>query len=119
VKEMQGSTNPITPLSCSSCWQLPYATWGQLPGEKFEQIGVGYDYGCALKADGTLRCWGGAQPYPGDPPPSRAQPPSGGGYVKLSVGLGHACAIHQEGHIDCWGDNSHGQLDAPDPDSLL
>ena len=60
---------------------------------------------CALRADGTVQCWG----YN---PDGRANPPSGQ-FATISSGGGHYCGLRNDGTIDCWGNNGDGQTDAP------
>ena len=60
---------------------------------------------CALRADGTVQCWG----YN---PDGRANPPSGQ-FATISSGGNHYCGLRNDGTIDCWGNNGDGQTDAP------
>lgn len=60
--------------------------------------------GCALRADGRVRCWG--TNYYGDIV-DRAGP-----YVQLSGRYTHFCALTPAGDAQCWGDNTYGQAAA-------
>lgn len=57
--------------------------------------------GCALRADGRVRCWG--TNYYGDIV-DRTGP-----YVQLSGRYAHFCALTPAGEAQCWGDNTYGQ----------
>lgn len=57
--------------------------------------------GCALRADGRVRCWG--TNYYGDIV-DRAGP-----YVQLSGRYTHFCALTPAGEAQCWGDNTYAQ----------
>ena len=56
---------------------------------------------CALKADGTLECWGDNDYGQINVPP--------GSYTQVSVGGNHTCALKADGAILCWGYNDYGQ----------
>jgi alpha-tubulin suppressor-like RCC1 family protein len=71
---------------------------------------------CAVKADGSLWCWGGnlyGEIGDGDainvvkPSPVQIMP---SGVVSVALGGYHTCAIKQDGSLWCWGWNSQGQL---------
>jgi alpha-tubulin suppressor-like RCC1 family protein len=85
------------------------------------QIAAGYNFTCALEADGTVWCWGnGGQGQLGNGSNSNSNVP-----VKVSnlanvvqiavggsftVGDAHACAVKSNGTVWCWGSNAYGQL---------
>lgn len=52
---------------------------------------------CAVRASGTLHCWG----------PVAGLPPDVSG---VAVGFRHTCAVTAEGEVWCWGANEFGQL---------
>jgi alpha-tubulin suppressor-like RCC1 family protein len=59
---------------------------------------------CALKADGSVWCWGG-----GNGPLPRKQ--SGLATVSMmTAGAGHRCFLSADGTLRCGGNNDHGQL---------
>ncbi|MDW5597872.1 hypothetical protein VSS74_26195 [Conexibacter stalactiti] len=74
---------------------------------------AGGDFGCALRDDGQVLCWG-----PGDrlgrtsPDASLSAVPVDalGDAVDLATGESHACAVRGNGAVACWGDDSAGQL---------
>ena len=67
-------------------------------------------HACAIRSDGTLRCWGW------DDQAQVRDVPSG---VFRAVGSGvyHSCAIDLEGSLQCWGCEGgrpeYGQCDPP------
>ena len=96
---------------------------------------------CALRADGTVDCWGwyfqgGAVAPDGrfttisvDPVPcgirvdgtvdcwgynahGEAQPP-GGQFISISGGWNFLCGLRTDGAIECWGSDEHGRDRAP------
>jgi alpha-tubulin suppressor-like RCC1 family protein len=78
--------------------------------------GGGGQFSCALRADGTVRCWGaGSYGQLGDGTTTmmRTTPVTVGtvaGGVALSAGNYHACVVEASGTVKCWGANSYGQL---------
>jgi YD repeat-containing protein len=77
-----------------------------VPEGSFIAVGLGGDFGCALREEGTLACWG-------DWGDAREQPPDGG-FAALSVGLATSCALDADGFATCWaGQNVGGEADAP------
>ena len=75
-------------------------------------VTTGPGFTCALKAAGSLHCWGG---YPGSV--DRASPwtptligqASDDAWTSIDAGLGRACGI-QGGDAYCWGANGVGQV---------
>lgn len=81
------------------------------------QIGMGYDYGCALTGS-TVKCWGGnefGQLGNGSTAPSGTPvdvvglPP----VAQIAVGYGHSCALTTANEVWCWGWNRSAQLGEP------
>ena len=79
-------------------------------------IDAGDSHTCALKASGTIRCWGSdASGQLGDGLTTNESKPVavGGlptGMGAVSAGSAHTCAITGDGAAKCWGDNTYGQL---------
>ena len=104
--------------------------------ENVVQVSMGNSYTCAVKADGSLWCWGRsaygalgndagvfvstgqAYTYPCERSPVRVVARDGGaassdflgGVVQVSTGADHTCAVKADGSLWCWGDNAYGQL---------
>jgi alpha-tubulin suppressor-like RCC1 family protein len=80
-------------------------------------IATGRDFGCALRIDAKVYCWGldpsGLPGMVGDPPPPTALtdpvadlPPA----ELLVAGWRHVCAVSDQSAVYCWGNNDFGQL---------
>ncbi len=69
------------------------------------QVSAGGMHTCALRADGTLRCWGLDDKGQSTPPQ--------GTFRLVHSGRHHSCALTIAGEIVCWGDNSLGQSNPP------
>jgi alpha-tubulin suppressor-like RCC1 family protein len=72
-------------------------------------------WGCALRRDGALRCWGsnGHGQLGDGSRTSRQRPVSAVGVtnaIQVARGDQHACALLHDGHVQCWGANDRGQL---------
>jgi alpha-tubulin suppressor-like RCC1 family protein len=71
-------------------------------------------FGCALWADGTVRCFG-AVPWSTDtgavvsPVVVASVPP----IVRMAVGADYVCGITGDGEVVCWGDNRFSQIGTP------
>ena len=85
-------------------------------------LDVGQDSSCALRADGTLWCWGddsfgqlGAPPdgsFVGAP----RQVGAASDWISISIDTFSACGIRAGGSLWCWGRNAEGQLGTGDND---
>ena len=79
------------------------------------QITAGVSHGCALRDNGTVRCWGGnwfGQLGNGATVDSTI-PVSVTGITnatQVAAGGYHACVLLSDGTVKCWGLNSDGQL---------
>jgi alpha-tubulin suppressor-like RCC1 family protein len=73
-------------------------------GFRAGQFSAGGTHSCAIRADGTLACWGDDSKGQLDEVPS-------GTFTAVSAGGAHTCAIRSDGTLACWGDDSNGQLD--------
>jgi alpha-tubulin suppressor-like RCC1 family protein len=78
-------------------------------------IDAGELHTCAVRNDGTMRCWGyNADGQLGDGTQTdRPTPITVSGLttaVTVSAGIFHTCAVLVGGTARCWGDNSSGQL---------
>jgi len=78
------------------------------------QIAAGRNHGCALTADGSLRCWGdnSAGQLGGVAMPGEAVTVAGlkSRAIHVAAGMLHTCAVLVDATVWCWGDNSSGQL---------
>jgi alpha-tubulin suppressor-like RCC1 family protein len=77
----------------------------------------GLFYTCALKADGTVWCWGsehfgtlGVEPSPAGERRSPVQVQKLPVTKKLAARFEHVCALADTGEVWCWGDNTLGSL---------
>jgi hypothetical protein len=108
-----------------------------------QAVSAGGSTTCAIRADGTLACWGrddfgqanppagsfsavsigglyacavrtdGTLACWGDDEFGQASPPAGT-FVAVSAGMEHACAIGTDGTLSCWGSNDYGEASPPD-----
>ena len=89
---------------------------GGLSGIQQQVVG-GFDFSCALDADGGVACWGAngvGQVGSGletqiHPLPTAVQSLPGP-VQALSAGYQHVCALSIENRVLCWGDNRFGQI---------
>ena len=86
-------------------------------GGTYTAISAGSDHTCALRADGSVWCWGAnslaqAGQAPSSVPlvvPTQVSALSSG-VTDLDSGSYHTCVLKAEGTVWCWGANSQGQL---------
>jgi alpha-tubulin suppressor-like RCC1 family protein len=78
-------------------------------------ISLGSDYGCALRTDKTVWCWGdnrfgqlGDGTVTARTKPARV--PGLGKVLQISAGTQHACALLEDHTVTCWGESSSGQI---------
>jgi hypothetical protein len=81
------------------------------------QLAAGMDHACALRADGTMWCWGGGdlgQLGDDTTPLSRSEPgpvPAlGNDIISIACGAYHTMAITSDHSLWLWGSNGYGQL---------
>jgi alpha-tubulin suppressor-like RCC1 family protein len=75
---------------------------------------------CALRADGTVWCWGstaygetGTNASSGAVQYAPVQIPGLTGVTQITAGYNHVCAVLAGGGVDCWGWNADGELGRP------
>jgi alpha-tubulin suppressor-like RCC1 family protein len=79
-------------------------------------VATGSNHTCAVRADGTVVCWGANNSMQLGTRDSavRAVPTPvlglTGNFVAVSAGITHTCARRDDGAVFCWGLNSSGQL---------
>ena len=78
-------------------------------------IGTGNFHACAVKADGSVACWGdNSEGQLGDGTLVKKTRPVAvaglSGVVAISTGSAHNCALKADGTVSCWGANSRGQI---------
>lgn len=78
-------------------------------------VSVGGSHACALRSDGTVRCWGSnSNGQIGDGTAllraTATSVPAVSNVVSLSSGSSHTCAATATGEVWCWGANTYGQL---------
>jgi alpha-tubulin suppressor-like RCC1 family protein len=87
--------------------------------DQVTSVAVGNGDACAVRRDGTVRCWGAGHKGQlgngtGDGGgPSSAVPVTVTGITNataIAVGSYYACALLADGTVACWGDNEDGTL---------
>jgi len=87
-----------------------------IPSIPVEQIGMGSNYGCGRRTDGTVMCWGetdvGGELGDGLQIASSTPVLATGVFdaADLSVGQHHVCVARRGGTVSCWGYNEYRQL---------
>jgi len=85
-------------------------------GNDVAGIAVGQAHTCALKTDGTLRCWGyNVDGELGVGTTTDATSPLqvttlGNSVSKVAAGYSHTCATDRDGSLWCWGGNAEGEV---------
>ena len=81
-------------------------------------MAAGEDHTCAIKADGTVRCWGEGAGHRlgygnnGDrsTPTATASLGTNRTAVDITAGDTHTCVVLDDGTVSCWGTNLYGEL---------
>ncbi len=91
-----------------------------VPGlDQVTQLALGVHISCALRADGTVWCWGanengqlgrGSPNADGQTSPAPVRLPTKA--VQIEAGSKHVCAVSAEHQVFCWGGNESRQLGA-------
>lgn len=86
------------------------------PLENVVQIAIGDNFGCALRQDGTVWCWGangsgqlglGGTDFQ---PRAYAVQSTATDLTQIVAGQEHVCGIKGDGTVLCWGYNLYGEL---------
>jgi alpha-tubulin suppressor-like RCC1 family protein len=84
------------------------------------QVAAGAFHTCALKVDGTVKCWGRnnegelGQGYLQNSAPGLANTVSiSGSVAAISAGAYHTCILLAGGTVNCWGSNTYYQIQGP------
>ena len=107
-----------------SCWTLhpDHGVPAEAEAVDIVQWSGSSRHACALRADGSVSCWGRSDDGETAPPAGRAYRQISAGDARRSddtedrfqtVHVAHTCAVGLDGKIDCWGDNSYGQSTPP------
>src|SRR5204862_2221110 len=70
------------------------------------KLDAGSYHNCALRADGSVECWG-ANPYGQQNIPSTERP------TLLSAGFASTCTLRADATVVCWGSDGSGQVNVP------
>jgi len=74
-------------------------------------VAAGRYYGCALRDDGTIWCWGSVNALIGNIGPNPMQMATGRTYSAIDGGEDHVCGVSGDSGY-CWGQNGAGELAA-------
>jgi len=89
------------------CWGDRNADlFDDIPGGTYSAVEVrnnsSEDFGCAMRADGTIRCWN-----------TNTRPIADRPLAGFSLGRYHACAVYADDEAVCWGEDDQGRSDVP------
>ena len=93
----------------------PSATWAQVRDSTgivvadATRVAGGWEFECALRANGTAWCWGNGYPMAATQIMTTAGPPVSD-LVEIGLGDDFACGRTSSGGVMCWGSNGRGQL---------
>ncbi len=111
----RGSTCVLTNAGVVWCWDGREAP-SPVGIDDAKAVAVGGGFACALRANGTVSCWGaGARGGLGRGVSADAQKPSPvpglEGVVSISASDDAACAVGGDGRVTCWGFNNQRIID--------
>ncbi len=96
------------------------------PGETWSRVSVGQGHTCAIRASGTLFCWGRnslGMLGLGEGAPGQIRVPqqvgSATNWREVAAGQSHTCGVQEDGTLYCWGANDDNQLMSPASDPIL
>jgi alpha-tubulin suppressor-like RCC1 family protein len=96
------------------CWGKDAEHPVEVPGlDEVIDVRAGNSHTCALRADGSLWCWGWnglGQVGNGTQADVTAPAHVLDDVTAVAAGIQHTCAIDGGGRVLCWGDNGSGQL---------
>jgi len=69
------------------------------PGAVAASIATGWSHSCAIRADGTIGCWGQTN--------SGSLVPPAGTFTQVTAGADYSCGLRTDGTIACWGHRAH------------
>ncbi len=108
-----GTSSHSTCDAIDDCSLTPVAVSGLTDAV---EVAAGYAHTCAVRASGTVVCWGidqSGELGDGTTTDHRSIPvdvPGLTDVAELSAGQTHTCARHASGDVACWGWSKYGQL---------
>ena len=101
----------------------------QLTSTLITHLDIGYEHGCVVLQDQSVRCWGGNDNGElgygnsltiGDDEPASVGGlvPVGGNVAQISAGEAHTCALLTDGRVRCWGSGRMNRLGNGRPESI-
>jgi hypothetical protein len=70
-------------------------------GSWHPRLATGSEFGCAIRGDGTIVCWGAPTLSP-----EAVMPPTNGRFVGITAEGWEACAVDEDGSVACWSGDS-------------
>lgn len=107
---------PPAPLPVDAAVSVPDSPPDAGPPPRVQRtLAAGLTHTCAVRADGTLACWGNdTSGQLGVDGMRRSRTPivvpGQSDIVEIALGLLFTCALDASGHVACWGANDEGQL---------
>lgn len=102
--------------SSDECFASQAVGQADPPSGHFRALVAGKYHTCAIRADGTLGCWGAGETNVcgnDDIDCGQSLPPEGQ-FEQVSVGLVHSCAMRADRTVTCWGYDGEGRTTPPE-----